>query len=591
MLKKLLWFSMTFCLLFSFYGCKKDDTTNPDPNNPGNTNLPFIEYKIGSSTVRVDCNEISFEAQAGETFTGVHATSQSTKLSFTFSFPSFAGDVDQLPTGAYPVKSYSGISYDTIPFHFSLKAPKTSGGNDYYVSITPSSSAHRNQVSKIEKGDIVNGKRVYWITGQYTLPARNAANDTINISGNYRFRLNTLLTASVVLPAISTVAVSDTTASGAKVSGNVTAVGNGVVTARGVCWSTLTVPTTIDSKTTNGAGAGTFTATLTGLEPVKTYFVRAYATNSLGTAYGNELEFTTRANLPTVVSSSVTRNKPYYAEVTADVSGDAASGVQDAGICWSTTANPTITNRRTTDQQFGGPFIGRLIALLPNTTYHARAFAINSAGIVYGADHAFTTPVFPYSSVTDRDGNVYKTIVIGSQTWMVENLKTSRYRNGDVIPNVTGNNLWDSLKTGGYCYYNNSATNNNIYGKLYNWYTVLDARGLAPAGWHIPTHTDITILHSYLTSGTVRPFSMLEAGTSHWAAPNDFATNETGFTGLPGGERHAGSFNNQGQSGKFWLNEIFAPGIADFFSLHGTDDVSGDVDAMSTGFSVRCLKN
>ena len=84
---------------------------------------------------------------------------------------------------------------------------------------------------------------------------------------------------------------------------------------------------------------------------------------------------------------------------------------------------------------------------------------------------------------------------------------------------------------------------------------------------------------------------MLEAGTSHWAAPNDFATNETGFTGLPGGERHSGSFNNQGQSGKFWLNEIFAPGIADFFSLHGTDDVSGDVYAMSTGFSVRCLKN
>jgi len=143
------------------------------------------------------------------------------------------------------------------------------------------------------------------------------------------------------------------------------------------------------------------------------------------------------------------------------------------------------------------------------------------------------------TTVTDYDGNVYHTIVIGTQTWTVENLKVTHYRNGDSIANVTGNSVWKSLTTGAYCWYNNNIDNKTPYGALYNWFTVNDSRNIAPIGWHVPTDAEWTILTTYLGGEIVAGGKMKETDTTHWCNPNSGATNESGFTALPSGLRHS----------------------------------------------------
>ncbi|MEA3437049.1 MAG: fibrobacter succinogenes major paralogous domain-containing protein [Thermodesulfobacteriota bacterium] len=140
-------------------------------------------------------------------------------------------------------------------------------------------------------------------------------------------------------------------------------------------------------------------------------------------------------------------------------------------------------------------------------------------------------------TVTDIDGNAYLIIKIGEQWWMAENLKVTRYRNGDPIPNVTDENAWHNLKTGGYCSYDNDASKAEIYGYLYNWYAVKDPRGLAPEGWHVPSDNEWQTLVDYLGGNGVAGGKMKETGTAHWTSPNAGATNESGFSALPGGYR------------------------------------------------------
>lgn len=142
------------------------------------------------------------------------------------------------------------------------------------------------------------------------------------------------------------------------------------------------------------------------------------------------------------------------------------------------------------------------------------------------------------ATVKDIDGNQYQTVKIGSQVWMKENLKVTRYRNGDPIPRVTVNSEWVDLATGAYCAcYNDEGTTAFTYGYLYNWYAVDDRRNLAPAGWHVPTDAEWQILMDYLGGEILAGGKLKETGTSHWASPNTGATNESGFTARPGGIR------------------------------------------------------
>lgn len=212
-------------------------------------------------------------------------------------------------------------------------------------------------------------------------------------------------------------------------------------------------------------------------------------------------------------------------------------------------------------------------------------------------------PALTYGSLNDIDGNTYKTIQIGSQTWMAENLRTTKYRNGTIIPQITDNIAWQNDINGGWNFYNNNSNNNYPYGKLYNWYAVANSNKICPEGWHIPTDNEWNILISGLDpsftaviSGTQSDSAggkLKSTGIQFWLNPNEDATNSTGFSGLPGGYRlFGGSFDHIGKLGFWWSATDYDSNYAWARFLHYND---GAVDRLGnskpSGLSVRCLKD
>jgi|GEM_PF-3158788 len=188
----------------------------------------------------------------------------------------------------------------------------------------------------------------------------------------------------------------------------------------------------------------------------------------------------------------------------------------------------------------------------------------------------------------------YNSVSICCQTWMTKNLDVSTYRNGDQIPNVTNNAEWQALTTGAYCYYNNdSTTYAATYGKLYNWYALNDPRGLAPEGWHTPSNFEWTTLSNCLGGDAVSGGPLKENGTTHWSSPNTGATNDTDFTGLPGGTRSFdGSFSFIGTQGIWWSSTNYHATLASYQTLTYNNDDLIRVDANKRrGTSIRCIKN
>ena len=190
--------------------------------------------------------------------------------------------------------------------------------------------------------------------------------------------------------------------------------------------------------------------------------------------------------------------------------------------------------------------------LTNNTQYYWRVKSNGSEGTSNWSEiWSFTTP--PLETITDIDGNVYHTVTIGTQVWMVENLKTTRLNDGTSIPMVTDNTTWNYLHSPGYCWYNNDpATYKNTYGALYNWLAVNTGK-LAPVGWHVPSVEEWNTLVLWLGGTNIAGGKMKEKGNSHWNLPNTGATNESGFTGLPGGGRdYSGNFYILQNTGIFW---------------------------------------
>jgi uncharacterized protein (TIGR02145 family) len=197
------------------------------------------------------------------------------------------------------------------------------------------------------------------------------------------------------------------------------------------------------------------------------------------------------------------------------------------------------------------------------------------------------------SRKASSDAAFLPTIVIGTQYWMRENLDVVTYRNGDVIPQVTDASAWAGLTSGAWCYYNNDVANGAIYGKLYNWYAVNDTRGLAPKGWHVPTDAEWTILTDKLGGTVVAGGKMKSVGTTRWTTPNTSATNENGFTGLPGGFRdYYGTFFYIGNFGFWWSSSEYDTASAWFRNLYyNGGNASRDNYDKKNGFSVRCLRD
>lgn len=197
------------------------------------------------------------------------------------------------------------------------------------------------------------------------------------------------------------------------------------------------------------------------------------------------------------------------------------------------------------------------------------------------------------TTVTDIDGNIYKTVKIRNQWWMAENLKVTNYNNGDSIPNVTDDVEWSNLTSGAYCDYNNEPDNSATYGKLYNWYAVYDNRNIAPTGWHVPTDDEWTILTTYLGGEDIAGGKLKETGTSHWQNPNTSANNESGFTGLPGGYRYSdGTFRYLNTIGKFWSSTLTVTSFPWYRSLYyNYPDIDRQMSSMDYGLSIRCIQD
>jgi uncharacterized protein (TIGR02145 family) len=394
------------------------------------------------------------------------------------------------------------------------------------------------------------------------------------------------------VPELTTTAATATTSNSATTGGNVTSDGGATVTARGVCWNTATSPTTANSKTTDGTGKGSFASSLTGLTANTKYYVRAYATNSAGTAYGNELTFTTSAVTPTLTTTAISSITTTTASSGGNIASDGGASVTARGVCWNTAAGPTTANSKTTDDTGSGSFASSLTGLTANTKYYVRAYATNSAGTAYGNEISFTTSSAG-TTVTDNDGNVYNTVTIGTQTWMAENLKTTKYNDNTSIPLVTDNTAWAALTTSGYCWYNNdAATYKATYGALYNWYTVNTGK-LCPTGWHVPTDAEWTTLTTYLGGESIAGGKLKATGTTYWASPNTGATNESGFTALPGGYRYGnGTCFSIGGYGIWWSSTEYSATYAWYRAVSYDDaDVNRFSDYKQDGLSVRCLRD
>jgi len=293
---------------------------------------------------------------------------------------------------------------------------------------------------------------------------------------------------------------------------------------------------------------------------------------------------------PVISTSTVSNITKNTAICGGKISSDGGSKIAARGVCWSTITNPTIADSKTIDGSDTGSFTSNLTGLTDNTTYFVRAYATNSAGISYGSVLSFkTTP----NTITDFDGNIYHTVVIGTQVWLLENLKVTHYRNGDSIPNIQDTAIWFNQTTGAYCNYDNDVSKSTIYGHLYNWYAVNDSREIAPVGCRVPTDADWTILTSYIGGDLVAGGKLKESGTTHWESPNSGATNEVGFTALPGGYLMViNSFTDIGRFGDWWSSSEFNSGSAWARGMYfqGISVTKGSVNKIY-GFSVRCLMN
>ncbi len=242
-----------------------------------------------------------------------------------------------------------------------------------------------------------------------------------------------------------------------------------------------------------------------------------------------------------------------------------------------------------------------LTGLLPDKKYYYRIVAEGDGfDNVLGADSTFTTdpltepvidfnPDITYGSLSDNDGHVYKTVQLGDMTWMAENLRTTKLNDGTELPNLCQGTSWAIMTKPAYCRYDNDSVS---YGLLYNWWTVNTGK-LCPAGWHVATSDDWNTLVSYIGSDT-EGYKLKEAGTLNWKSPNTDATNETGFTAIPGGYRNsiAGTFSNAGRIAYFWTSTEYNAVDANYYMLfYNFGKIDHSSTAKTVGSSVRCVKD
>lgn len=292
-------------------------------------------------------------------------------------------------------------------------------------------------------------------------------------------------------------------------------------------------------------------------------------------------------DIPVVSTSEVVGVTSYIAICGGNITSDGGAAITERGVCWSTSETPIISDNKSTGGTGAGSFTCNIKGLTGNTTYYIAAYATNSAGTGYGEIKSFTTP----PTVTDIDGNTYSTVVIGTQTWMAENLKTTSYNNGDPITYISDWYHYDRVtENAEYCDYDIDGETGDIYGNFYNWYAVSDDRGIAPEGWHVPTIEEWTTLIDYLGGIDNAGEKMKETGNLHWAQEwgGGGGTNTSGFTALAAG--FAGD-NHRFYDARFWAASEESEDQAHYIYVDLVNLVMLAHANKVAGYSVRCVKD
>jgi uncharacterized protein (TIGR02145 family) len=313
-------------------------------------------------------------------------------------------------------------------------------------------------------------------------------------------------------------------------------------------------------------------------------------------------------NVPTVMTVNITSITQTDSKASGIVSSDGGSSITARGFVWSTNPNPIISlSTKTSDGTGVGTYSSNITGLIPNTKYFIRAYATNSAGTGYGDPVEFATisptgigfPCPGVPTVKDIDGNTYNTVQIGNQCWLKENLRVTKFNDGteiklDTTGGVTGGvgntwATWGNPEKGKRTVYGNDFANLEKFGYLYNWIAAI--KGICPSGWVVPTLGDVIILKNSLGSFVGGKMKSI----SGWEAPNYGATNESGFSALPGGLRDQnGPFGSINTAAYFWTSEeSSSPTYIHFISLNNTSremDPTAGLIRVPFGLSIRCVK-
>lgn len=417
---------------------------------------------------------------------------------------------------------------------------------------------------------------------------------------------NNTPTPVVTIPVLTTSVISNITLNGASSGGNITTNGGADITARGVVWSTSPNPTiSLTTKTTDGVGVGTFTSNLISLIPNTTYYVRAYATNSAGTAYGNEVSFvTTSIQLPVLTTTAISSITLSTASSGGNITSDGGGTITARGVVWSTSQNPTIAlNTKTIDGSGSGIFFSSITSLAANTQYYVRAYATNSAGTAYGNQDNFTSPTATasmYPSNTVFCNGIVTAIVDVTnpntgKTWMDRNLGASQVATSSSDAAAYGDLYqWGRRADGHQC--RNSQTTNVLSSTNVPSHGSFIINPNNPNNWREPESWDLWqgvngINNPCPNNYRLPTYSELAAERNSWTGSNSYHAFSSSLKLPLTGNRNPSS-GNVGfvLYGHYWSSTVSGTNSANLTFCDGCGS-NVSVAARAFGNAVRCIKN
>lgn len=393
------------------------------------------------------------------------------------------------------------------------------------------------------------------------------------------------------LPSLITAEINQVTNIAANCRVEITSKGTYEIIRQGACWSTKPSPTISDNIMKDDSDLTTFSVTLTNLLPNTKYYVRAYATNALGTGYGNEIEFQTTGNTPVLSITQIGEKTFNSIKCGGNITSDGGDVIVARGVCWAENPQPSIKDNKTENGNGTGLFTSEINNLKSNTTYYIRAYATNSVGTTYSDVLSFTLWLnIQDQPIKDIDGNTYHTIRIGDQIWTQENLRVKKLGDGTSLTPLTNQSDWINKSAPGY-YIN---VTNEAFGYIYNGYAISTNNSICPKGWHVPTESEWEALINYLGGSSVAGGRMKESSNQYWTSPNVGANNSSGFTALPNGYIGSdGTSHDQLQDASFMIATFDYSGNPKFAIIENnfTSVFIEGTSAKVSGASIRCIKD